>query len=128
MDEKAAAPRRSPRLLRVIKGVLIAAAVYFVVAYLVMPRLWYHHEHQQDLAFEKPIGGSADRRNHVRLWMVIDKGVEGKPVWLGSATLDQSVGLNDYTGEFTHHIAPDVDDERNRLIGDLVAAKVMTAL
>ena len=62
---------------------------------------------KQDLAFEKPIGESADQRNHVRFWMVIDKGVEGRPVWLGSATLDQSVGLNDYTGQFTHHIAPD---------------------
>ncbi len=49
---------------------------------------------KQDLAFEKPAGESADRRNHVRFWMVIEKGVEGRPVWLGSATLDHSVGLN----------------------------------
>lgn len=83
---------------------------------------------KQDMAFEKPIGGSADRRNHVRFWMVIEQGVEGRPVWLGSATLDQSVGFNDYTGQFTHHIAPGIDKERNRLIGDLVAASVVTAL
>ena len=83
---------------------------------------------KQDLAFEKPIGDSADRRNHVRLWQVIDKGAEGRPVWLGSATLDHSVGLNKYNGQFTHHIAPDVDDERNALIADLVAAKLVTAL
>ena len=71
---------------------------------------------------------SADKRNHVRFWLVIDKGAEGRPVWLGSATLDQSVGLNEYTGQFTHHISPDVDAERGRLIGDLVAAKMVTTL
>jgi hypothetical protein len=187
--------------------VALLLIIYFVAAYLVLPRLWYHHEHQpglaakpavttttsgipgdplnvglvgeqadvvlamhkagwhpadpitlkssieiagsvvfdrpyadapvstllyegrkQDLAFEKPIGQSADKRNHVRLWKVMEKGVEGRPVWLGSATLDHSVGFNDYTGQFTHHIAPDVDDERDRLIADLVAVKAVTAL
>jgi hypothetical protein len=192
---------------RVLRTLVLACLVYVVLAYVVMPRLWYHHEHQpglaakpavtttpsgipgdplnvglvgeksdvilslakagwypadpitlkssieiagsvvfdrpyheapvstlvyegrkQDLAFEKPIGGSADRRNHVRFWLVIEKGAEGRPVWLGSATLDQSVGLNEYTGQFTHHISPDVDAERGRLIGDLVAAKMVTTL
>ena len=203
------AGKTKPRRLhwRVIRGIAIAALVYFVVAYLIMPGLWSHHEHQpglaakpavtttpsgipgdplnvglvggkqdvilslakagwypadpitlkssleiagsvvfdrpyaeapvstliyegrkQDLAFEKPIGGSADRRNHVRFWMVLEKGAEGRPVWLGSATLDQSVGLNQYTGQFTHHISPDVDAERDRLIGELVAAKMVTTL
>jgi hypothetical protein len=192
---------------RILTGVIAVLALYFAVAYLVMPRLWYHHEHQpglatkpavtttpsgipgdplnvglvgekadlilslraagwypadpitlmssiqiagsvvfdrpyneapvstliyegrkQDLAFEKPIGDSADKRNHVRFWQVIESGAEGRPVWLGSATLDQSVGLNEYTGQFTHHISPNVDAERDRLIGDLVAAKMVSAL
>lgn len=83
---------------------------------------------KEDLAFEKPIGDSADRRNHVRWWKVLDKGVEGRPVWLGSATQDAGVELSRDTGQVTHHIAPDIDDERNLLIGDLVAAKVVTVL
>jgi hypothetical protein len=83
---------------------------------------------KQDMAFEKPIGQSADRRNHVRLWKVLDHGVEGRPVWLGSATLDRSVGLNEYTGQFTHHIAADVDAERDRLIADLIAASVVVSI
>ncbi len=82
----------------------------------------------QDLAFEKPIGGSADRRNHVRFWKILDKGVEGRPVWLGSATLDRGVGLSDYTGQITHHIAPDIDDERNFLIADLTRASIVTRI
>lgn len=81
---------------------------------------------KQDLAFEKPIGNSADRRNHVRFWLVLKKGIEGRPVWLGSATMDKSVGLNDYNGQFTHHIAPDIDAERDKLISDLIAAKMVT--
>lgn len=81
---------------------------------------------KQDFAFEKPIGDSADRRNHVRFWLVLQKGIEGRPVWLGSATKDRSVGLNDYNGQFTHHIAPDIDAERDQLIANLIAAKMVT--
>jgi hypothetical protein len=83
---------------------------------------------KQDLAFEKPIGSSADRRNHVRYWKVLEKGVEGRPVWLGSATKDAGVELSHDTGQVTHHIAPDIDDERNLLIGDLTGAKVVTEI
>lgn len=82
----------------------------------------------QDLAFEKSIGGSADRRNHVRFWKVLDKGVEGRPVWLGSATLDRGIGLSGYTGQITHHIAPDIDDERNFLIADLSRASIVAKI
>jgi len=206
LDQKQGSPRKRPLLYRIVRSVFLLLVAYFVVAYLILPRLWYHHEHQpglatkpaitttpsgipgdplnvglvgeqadvilamhlagwhpadpitlrssieiagsvifdrpyvdapvstllyegrkQALAFEKPIGGSADKRNHARFWKVIEKGEEGRPVWLGSATLDHSVGLNEYTGQFTHHIAPDVDDERNRLIADLVAARAVTA-
>jgi hypothetical protein len=64
----------------------------------------------------------------VRFWKVLDSGEEGRPVWLGAATLDRGVGFNAYTGQFTHHIAPDIDDERDRLIADLVKASVVTAI
>ena len=83
---------------------------------------------KQDLAFEKPIGNSADRRNHVRFWRVLDKGVEGRPVWLGSATRDAGVSLSRDTGQVTHRIAPDIDAERDLLIGELVKAEVVTEL
>jgi hypothetical protein len=83
---------------------------------------------KQDLAFEQPIGNSADRRNHVRFWQVLDKGAEGRPVWLGSATEDAGVGLSRDTGQVTHRIAPDIDTERNLLISELVAAKIVTTL
>lgn len=82
----------------------------------------------QDFAFEKAIGRSADRRHHVRLWLVLAKGEEGRPVWLGAATRDQGVGLSHYTGQITHHLAADIDAERNALLVDLTTSRTVTAL
>ena len=77
----------------------------------------------QDLAFEKPSGVSARRRHHARFWKALDAGADGLPVWLGAAVYDNGVGLSHYTGQVTHHIAPDVDAERDLLISNLIGAK-----
>jgi hypothetical protein len=88
----------------------------------------YYQGRREDLAFEKPVGDSADRRHHVRFWEVVKQGQEGRPVWLGSATFDRGVGLSHLTGQVTHHIAPDIDSERDELTNDLKAAKVVEAI
>ncbi len=88
----------------------------------------FYQGKREDLAFEKPDGRSADRRHHVRFWEALKQGEEGRPVWLGSATFDRRVGLSRYTGQVTHHIAPDIDAERDGLTDDLKAAKVVEAL
>ena len=77
---------------------------------------------QQDLAFEKAVGKSADERHHVRFWETKKSGEDGRPLWLGSASFDRGVGFSHDTGQITHHIAPDVDAERNLVIGDLQTA------
>ncbi len=197
--------RRSVR--RVTASTLILLAVYIVVAYFVLPRLWTHYEHEpglagrpmvtvtadgipgdplnvglvgtkeeairafvaanwypadavtlrtsaeivgsvlldrpyrdapvsplfydgkpQAFAFEKPVGKSADRRNHVRFFATFGEWRDARPVWLGSATFDRGVGVSHYTGEITHHIAPDIDAERDLLMKDLSAAGVLTTL
>ena len=79
----------------------------------------YHEGKKEQLAFEKPDGRSADRRHHVRFWQVLDKGADGRPVWLGSIAFDRGVGLSHHTGQVTHHIAPDIDAERDLLMHDL---------
>ncbi|QCI67301.1 LssY C-terminal domain-containing protein [Phreatobacter stygius] len=81
----------------------------------------------QDLAFEKPVGGSADRRHHVRFWQALQRGTEGRPVWLGAASFDRGVGFSRFTAQVTHHIAPDVDAERDLVIADLTAAEMLAA-
>ena len=79
----------------------------------------YYQGKKEQLAFEKPDGRSADRRHHVRLWQVLEKGTDGRPVWLGSITFDRGVGLSHDTGQVTHHIGPDIDAERDLLMHDL---------
>jgi hypothetical protein len=79
----------------------------------------YYEGRIQDLAYQKSDGVSADRRHHVRLWRVLDTGVEGRPIWLGASTYDRGVGLSHYTGQVTHRIAPQIDQERAFLIGGL---------
>ena len=88
----------------------------------------YFQGKKEQLAFEKPGGRSADRRHHVRLWIALDKGTDGRPVWLGAATYDRGIGLSRYTGQVTHHIAPDIDAERDLLMRDLREAGMADAL
>jgi len=52
----------------------------------------YFDGRREDLAFEKPEGISADRRQHVRLWLVLQSGADGSPVWFGSASFDTIAG------------------------------------
>lgn len=80
---------------------------------------------REQLAYEKQDGTSADRRQHVRLWQVMESGAEGRPVWLGSATFDRGVGLSHYTGQVTHAIAADIDAERDALSTSLAAAHMV---
>jgi LssY C-terminus len=77
---------------------------------------------RQDLAFEKPVGDSADSRHHVRFWLTSKKADDGRPLWLGDAAFDRGVGFSHDTGQITHHIAPDVDAERDYLIAALLEA------
>ncbi len=64
-------------------------------------------------------GGSASQRHHVRFWRSDDLGPGGVPFWLGAATFDRSVGFSHLTGQITHHIAADIDAERNAVIAGL---------
>lgn len=76
----------------------------------------------QDLAFEKPVGGSADRRHHVRFWRALDAEGDRPALFLGAASFDRGVGFSHLTGQITHHIAPDVDAERAFLMDSLAGA------
>jgi hypothetical protein len=77
---------------------------------------------QEDCAFEKPVGHDPRKRHHVRFWRSERVDAEGRPLWAGAATYDERVGLSHTTGQITHHIAPDVDAERDQLMGDLQKA------
>jgi len=76
---------------------------------------------KQDFAFELPVGNSPRQRHHVRFWKR-DRPEDGRPVWVGSATFDERVGLSHTTGQITHHIGPDVDAERDLIMTGLKKA------
>lgn len=80
---------------------------------------------RQDIAFEKEDGRSAGRRHHARLWRVDAGGAGERPMWLGAVSYDRDAGLSHDTLQITHHIAPDLDAERDALIGGLEAAGLL---
>jgi hypothetical protein len=98
----------------------IAVSVAFNVPYRRAPVstlfLWGR---SQDLAFERLVGRSARTRHHVRLWCAAQTAPDSRPIWLGAAIFDQCVGRSCTTGRLTHHIAPDIDRERDTLLADL---------
>jgi hypothetical protein len=74
---------------------------------------------KEDLAFEQPVGHNPRQRHHVRFWKAKNVDNDGRPIWIGSATYDERVGLSHTTGQITHHIAADVDAERDHLLDNL---------
>jgi len=74
---------------------------------------------KEDLAFEQPVGDDPRQRHHVRFWKSAKLDATGRPAWMGSATYDKHVGLSHTTGQITHHIAADVDAERDHLFENL---------
>lgn len=73
----------------------------------------------EDLAYEKPVGHDPRQRHHVRWWRTKLPPTDGRAVWVGAATFDERIGLSHTTGEITHHIAADIDAERDGVFRDL---------
>ena len=76
----------------------------------------------EDLAFEKPAGPDPDTRHHVRLWRMAPRPGWPTPRYIGAASFDKGIGLSRETGQVTHHIAAEVDLERDGLRDDLMKA------
>lgn len=74
---------------------------------------------KEDLAFEQPVGDNPRQRHHVRFWKSAKLDPNSRPMWMGSTTNDNHVGLSHTTGQITHHIAADFDVERDHLIESL---------
>lgn len=82
---------------------------------------------RQDLAFEQPVPGGPRHRHHVRFWKW-DRPYEGRALWFGAATYDERAGLSYTTGQVTHHIAPEVDAERDLIVAELRARGLAQAV
>ena len=71
----------------------------------------------EDMNWQKSLN-SFERRDHLRIWEWSNEGVT-EPVWLSSATHDTSGFLSVKHKQFAHHISPDIDDERAKVVRDL---------
>lgn len=80
----------------------------------------------EDLAFEKPEGRDPDKRHHVRFWRLAATPGQAAPGWIGAASFDRGIGFSHETGQLTHHIAAEVDLERDNLRADLTGAGRLT--
>jgi hypothetical protein len=85
----------------------------------------YLFKRKQDLAFQQPVGRDPRRRHHVRFWLAPQPDEQGRSLWMGAATFDSRVGFSHTTGQITHHIAPDVDCERDKILEDLRQAALL---
>jgi hypothetical protein len=79
----------------------------------------YFWGRRQDLVFEQMIGKDPRRRHHVRFWKSTEVDAQGRPLWVGAATLDTRAGISHRTGQMTHHIDAAIDQERDKLLADL---------
>ena len=105
----------------------IAASTVFKDVYATAPvSNLYVWNRPQDLAFEQPVETNARQRHHVRFWRSDKLGIGDRPLWIGAATFDRSVGFSHLTGKITHHIAADIDSERDHVIASLTSAGQLT--
>lgn len=71
---------------------------------------------KQELAFQIEVNNNPHARHHVRFWKTptswyLPGGT--KVDWLGAATYDRRIGFSLFTGQITHKISEDTDEERD---------------
>lgn len=80
---------------------------------------------QEDFAFEQEVDGNARQRHHVRFFRVPEGWLlpGGHRVdWLASGSYDKKVGLSLFTGQVTHKIDANIDQERDHIVQTLTTA------
>jgi LssY C-terminus len=95
-------------------------------AYTEMPMsILYLFGRSQDLSFARaaPLEVAAIR-HHLRVWKTTET-VGGEPFWVGSATHDNGFEKDQRNGGVTHHIDPNVDQERDFLEQSFSGAGVL---
>jgi hypothetical protein len=71
----------------------------------------------EDMNWQKGLN-SYGRRDHLRIWQWSGE-EQSDSVWLSSSTHDTSAILSVKYHGFVHHISPNIDDERSKVIRDL---------
>jgi hypothetical protein len=96
-------------------------------AYTEMPMsILYLFGRPQDFSYARadPLAVAAIR-HHLRVWKSTET-VDGKPLWVGSATHDNGFEKDQRNGNVTHHIDPNIDVERDFIEQSFAAAGTIT--
>ncbi len=91
--------------------------------YLEMPMsTLYLFGRPQDYAFARgdPLEVAAIR-HHLRVWRT-EETIDGQPLWVGSSTHDNGFEKDQRNGNVTHHIDPNIDEERDFILHSFEAA------
>ena len=82
-----------------------------------------------DLTFEK-VADTFTKRHHLRVWRwPSGEGTDAdSTLWLVAATHDVGVMFLSHERTFTHRVDPRIDEERDKVVSDLVAANAVTAM
>ena len=106
----------SPRVGPLVQAALLAWTNQPDPTAPVTPYFW--EGNPNDLAYQRPdAADTLRRRHHVRLWETRFATSDGRQVFVGSASFDDGLKWG-----LTHHISPDLDAERARLVDDLMAS------
>ncbi|MDE1175962.1 MAG: LssY C-terminal domain-containing protein [Edaphobacter sp.] len=97
-------------------------------AYTAMPMsTLYLFDRPQDMSYARadPLLVAAER-HHLRVWKS-DQMIDGRPLWVGSATHDIGFEKDQRTGGVTHKIDPEIDKERDYILQSFDAAGVYSS-
>lgn len=82
-----------------------------------------------DRVYEK-VADTFTKRHHFRMWRWPSDSAGDGPssIWLIAATHDTGIMFSNQLQSFTHRVDPRIDQEREKIVSDLVAANVVAAV
>lgn len=78
-----------------------------------------------DSTWQKSLNSYA-KRDHLRIWNRPESW-EGQTIWLAASTAEAGAAWSFRRGKFVHHVVPDVDEEREKVVRDLSVAGCVEA-
>jgi hypothetical protein len=79
-----------------------------------------------DLVYQKQTN-TFDSRHHLRIWRQPGT-FNGRPIWVCAATHDIGISYSEREATFIHRIDPNIDDERAKVVNDLIFARNVDSL
>ena len=79
-----------------------------------------------DLVYQKQ-NNTFDARHHLRVWR-LPRTYDGRQTWVSTATHDTGISFSERDHTFIHRIDSNIDDERAKVVNDLIFARKVSGL